>query len=96
MKTYAPSSETNRCAVARPMPLLPPVMTATLPSSFFMICLLMLVGFKFVSVERIDSKFPTLSILDILDPFQVLYHMIYITSTGVLEMDKRIRLGAKM
>ena len=61
MKTYAPSSETNRCAVTRPMPLLPPVMTATLPSSFFMICLLMLVGFKFVRVEWIDSKFPTLS-----------------------------------
>src|SRR5262245_1317037 len=34
MKTWAPSA-TNRRAVARPMPLLPPVMTATLPSSFF-------------------------------------------------------------
>src|SRR5277367_13268 len=32
MKTYAPSA-TNRCAVARPMPLLPPVITATFPSS---------------------------------------------------------------
>src|SRR5262249_24309564 len=34
MKTWAPSA-TNRRAVARPMPLLPPVMTATLPSNFF-------------------------------------------------------------
>src|SRR5580700_5395904 len=32
----APSS-TKRLAVAKPIPLLPPVMTATLPSSFFMI-----------------------------------------------------------
>jgi pimeloyl-ACP methyl ester carboxylesterase len=36
MKTYAPSA-TNRCAVASPMPLFPPVMTAIFPSSFFMI-----------------------------------------------------------
>src|SRR5258707_15488356 len=34
--TWAPSS-TKRLAVAKPIPLLPPVMTATLPSSFFMI-----------------------------------------------------------
>ena len=34
MKTWAPSA-TNRRAVARPMSLLPPVTTATLPSSFF-------------------------------------------------------------
>src|SRR6202051_4169133 len=34
--TRAPSS-TNRLAVANPIPLLPPVMTATLPSSFFII-----------------------------------------------------------
>src|ERR1700693_2187193 len=33
MKTYAPSA-INRFAVARPMPLFPPVTTATLPSSF--------------------------------------------------------------
>src|SRR5260221_1176189 len=33
MKTYAPSA-TNRLAVARPMPLFPPVTTATLLSSF--------------------------------------------------------------
>src|SRR4030095_9037434 len=33
MKTYA-SSAANRCAVARLMPLLPPVMNATFPSSF--------------------------------------------------------------
>src|SRR6185437_3158303 len=33
MKTYAPSS-TNRLALASAMPLDPPVMTATLPSSF--------------------------------------------------------------
>ena len=33
MKTYAPSA-TNRFAVASPMPLLPPVTSATLPSSF--------------------------------------------------------------
>src|SRR5580704_19477245 len=39
MKTYAPS-DTNRCAVARPMPLLPPVMTATFPSNLLMIYLL--------------------------------------------------------
>jgi hypothetical protein len=32
MKTYAPSL-TNRLAAASPMPLLPPVMIATLPSS---------------------------------------------------------------
>jgi hypothetical protein len=31
-KTYAPSA-TSRFAVARPMPLLPPVTTATFPSS---------------------------------------------------------------
>src|SRR5882724_11292794 len=35
MKTYAPSC-TNCFAVARPMPLLPPVMRATFPSSLFM------------------------------------------------------------
>src|ERR1700689_116130 len=35
MKTYAPSA-TKRCAVARPIPLLPPVMTATFPSSLLM------------------------------------------------------------
>src|SRR6266436_2510476 len=34
MKTWAPSSA-KRWAVASPMPLLPPVMTATFPSSFF-------------------------------------------------------------
>src|SRR6201999_4530491 len=34
--TCAPSS-TKRLAVANPIPLLPPVMTATLPASFFMI-----------------------------------------------------------
>src|SRR3978361_1391626 len=34
--TCAPSS-TKRLAVANPIPLLPPVMTATLPSSFFII-----------------------------------------------------------
>ena len=85
MKTYAPSFETNRCAVARPMPLLPPVMTATFPSSFFMISLLMLVGFKFVSVERIDSKFPTLPILDILDTFTYLIYIpfVYVTKITV-------------
>jgi len=33
MKTQAPSS-TNRCAVANPIPSVPPVMTAVLPSSF--------------------------------------------------------------
>src|ERR1700683_5146012 len=33
MNTYAPSA-TNRFAVARPMPLLPPVTSAILPSSF--------------------------------------------------------------
>src|SRR4051794_9014326 len=36
--TCAPSS-TKRLAVASPIPLLPPVMTAILPSSFFMIFL---------------------------------------------------------
>jgi hypothetical protein len=35
MKTYAPSF-TNCCAVARPMPLLPPVMRAIFPSSLFL------------------------------------------------------------
>jgi hypothetical protein len=47
----------------------------------------MLVGFKFVSVERIDSKFPTLSILDILDTFTYLIYIlfVYVTKiTGVL------------
>src|ERR1700733_10300480 len=34
--TCAPSS-TKRLAVANPIPLLPPVMTATLPSSFFIV-----------------------------------------------------------
>src|ERR1700740_1304157 len=37
--TCAPSS-TKRAAVANPIPLLPPVMTATLPSSFFMVFIL--------------------------------------------------------
>jgi hypothetical protein len=36
MKTYAPSC-TNCFAVARPMPLLPPVMSAIFPSSLAMI-----------------------------------------------------------
>src|SRR5713226_5075087 len=35
MKTYAPSA-TKRFAVAKPIPVLPPVTTATLPSSFAM------------------------------------------------------------
>src|ERR1700722_5752977 len=39
MKTYAPSA-TKRCAVARPIPLLPPVMTATFPSSLVIVILL--------------------------------------------------------
>src|SRR6202035_5029574 len=39
MTTYAPSA-TNRCAVARPIPLLPPVMTATFPSSLLINALL--------------------------------------------------------
>ena len=39
MKTYAPSF-TNSFAVARPMPLLPPVMSAIFPSSFPMALLL--------------------------------------------------------
>src|SRR5271154_6089855 len=39
MKTKAPSA-TKRCAVARPIPLLPPVMTATFPSSLLMSFLL--------------------------------------------------------
>src|SRR5580693_5610389 len=39
IKTYAPSA-TKRCAVARPIPLLPPVMTATFPSSLSMSFLL--------------------------------------------------------
>src|ERR1700748_2341284 len=34
--TWAPSS-TKRLAVAKPIPLLPPVMTATLPANCFMI-----------------------------------------------------------
>ena len=34
MKAYAPSSA-NAFAVARPMPLVPPVISATLPSSLF-------------------------------------------------------------
>src|SRR5579871_4437658 len=38
-KTNAPSA-TKRLAVARPMPLLPPVTSATLPSSFPITCLL--------------------------------------------------------
>src|SRR5580658_9840657 len=39
MKTCAPSA-TKCCAVARPIPLLPPVMTATFPSSLLMSFLL--------------------------------------------------------
>jgi hypothetical protein len=35
MKTYAPSS-TNRWAVASPMPLFPPVVTAVLPRNLLM------------------------------------------------------------
>jgi hypothetical protein len=36
MATRAPSS-CKRCAVASPMPLFPPVTTATLPSNLFMV-----------------------------------------------------------
>ena len=39
MKTYAPSF-TNCLAVARPMPLLPPVMSAIFPSSLFIYSLI--------------------------------------------------------
>jgi hypothetical protein len=39
MKTYTPSA-TNLCAVANPMPLLPPVMTATLSLSFSVVVLI--------------------------------------------------------
>jgi hypothetical protein len=37
-ETYVPS-KMNRLVVARPMPLFPPVITATFPSSLFMILL---------------------------------------------------------
>jgi hypothetical protein len=39
-------SVTRTCALARPMPLFPPVMTAIFPS-FFMIFLLVILGFNF-------------------------------------------------
>src|ERR1700746_1951397 len=39
MKTYAPSL-TKRCAAARPIPLLPPVITAILPANFFVVLLI--------------------------------------------------------
>src|SRR6476620_10089466 len=45
MKTYAPSF-TNRFAVARPMPLLPPVMSAILPSSLPMYFSLGVIHFR--------------------------------------------------
>jgi hypothetical protein len=38
MKTYAPSA-TNLFAVAKPMPLFPPVLSAIFPSSLFPILL---------------------------------------------------------
>ena len=44
MKTYAPSA-TNRFAVARPMPLLPPVTRAIFPESLFVFVFMSLVRF---------------------------------------------------
>src|SRR5580704_2702657 len=48
MKMYAPSL-TNSFAVANPIPSVPPVMTATLPSSFFVI------AFSFVAELELAS-----------------------------------------
>src|SRR5271154_6928142 len=50
MNTCAPSA-TKRCAVARPMPLLPPVITATFPSSLPMMSLLFDRKFLFCTVQ---------------------------------------------
>src|SRR5271170_3167912 len=53
MKTYAPSA-TKRCAVARPIPLLPPVMTATFPASLLMNSLL--IDFLFLAAGTDDLQ----------------------------------------
>src|SRR5437867_10323479 len=52
MKTYAPSF-TNSLAVARPMPLLPPVMSAIFPSSLPMIRNLLPIGQR---IARTDDE----------------------------------------
>jgi hypothetical protein len=58
MKTYAPS-DTNRFAVAKPMPLPPPVMTATFPSSLFPIllfCYQVGILFRKLKTKIVDIK----------------------------------------
>src|SRR5579862_5824627 len=53
MKTYAPSL-TKRCAAARPIPLLPPVITAILPANFFVV-LLITFSFYFSCFFLVDA-----------------------------------------
>ena len=51
MKTYVPSS-TKRCAVANPIPLLPPVTRAIFPSSFFiLLSSLFLFSYRLVQIR---------------------------------------------
>src|SRR5258708_31345659 len=63
MKRYAPSA-TNRLAVARPIPLLPPVTTATFPSSFPLIVITPYLVLSNVA-HRIDSSFRSSSSLSV-------------------------------
>src|SRR5262245_13066483 len=55
MKTYAPSC-TNCFAVARPMPLLPPVMRALFPSSFPMYVSLVVLCSLFLASVRASER----------------------------------------
>jgi hypothetical protein len=57
MTTLAPSA-TKRLAVAKPMPLLPPVITATFPSSVFVIIVLLLVATltRIFGLEHLAAK----------------------------------------
>src|SRR5580700_291648 len=57
MKTYAPSS-TNSFAVASPIPSVPPVMTATLPSSFFAIAFSFVAELKPASYLTVVEPLP--------------------------------------
>src|SRR3984885_11925159 len=61
--TCAPSS-TKRLAVAKPIPLLAPVMTATLPSSFFIVVYLSLRVLFFILLQSLRSVVPRLARLE--------------------------------